>query len=1080
MKTIVVLPGGFHPYHAGHYALYKSAKEAFPGADVYVAATNSQEQRPFPFAIKEKLAKVAGVEPGHFIQVKSPFQAKEITQHYDPNQDVLIFVRSEKDRNESPKPGGMKKDGSPAYFQPYTGKNLQPFSKHAYFAYLPTVEFGPGITSATEIRNAWPTLNNSRKTAMVMSLYPATQKNPKLAANVVKLLDAGMGGAEGLTEDTSSSSLPDVLYHGGEHLISKFKIPPFGVFFSPHKEHAEVYGDAITRAKVNASPVYLVDYDEDIDEDIIDALFDRDYRKLAKYVRLLQSKGYKALQTVTDSEMVCVFPGGDIQVLPPEQDVDEGAEEALQFATQAHAGQTRAGGDPYITHPMSVADSIKQYKKSHNLDAIISAALLHDTIEDTDTTHEALQDLFGGLVASLVQELTSDKEKIKQMGKADYLAQKMAAMSSYALVIKLADRLDNVKDIATAKTPEWRERYKAETEKILNYIEKHRALSGTHRKFIELIRNKLGEINDPQEQGVAEGEEDINHLQKELWDLHKEATGYRPRPGVVDWTQEQWNNPEFLKHMITKLTQQLFPQGDSVAEGQGDQISKTKALSTLRKELMNSYEYMKSGNLTEFKQRLLWLSEGMLKNHITHVVNYVINMEEIELYQEYREKREQIQRGLTKGVAEADDKKEWKKQNAKPKQLGKTEKYFSTRHTTKDTGAADKEQGVAEGSGGNWYIRVNGKILNDTKYKPEIFSSEDEARSHAMKLADKKRIPLSQIKLTKSWMDAPEQGVAEDSEQSIPSILYHATYKPRLKNIKLKGLGAGGKRNWEESKRGVVYLALDPNVAESYAETSDMVPDEWLDQIVILKIATAGLDPNKFYIDSNVQDNQGDTLEYHGVIPLKNISLYKQGVAEAKETDPVTSAVLNFYKPVVYDIHKEKVDNYVELARSMVQKTNDPNIRKKLIDIFKTGKENPYIQGGIVTTVGALLAGGVLSTSQRLGLSPAQTNLVLQAILNTVIPTVVSRINGKNWADTIKYTLASAGVGTGIAGASLIEGDLEENMVIGCCPNDVVNENLGLQQSGTYAETHKMKKPFGHRTIAMTDVSKNNDYLEEK
>jgi RNA polymerase sigma factor (sigma-70 family) len=92
-------------------------------------------------------------------------------------------------------------------------------------------------------------------------------------------------------------------------------------------------------------------------------------------------------------------------------------------------------------------------------------------------------------------------------------------------------------------------------------------LSGTHRKFIQLIRNKLGEINDPQEQGVAEGEEDINHLQKELWDLHKEVTGYRPRPGVVDWTQEQWNNTEFLKHMITKLTQQLFPQGDSMAEG---------------------------------------------------------------------------------------------------------------------------------------------------------------------------------------------------------------------------------------------------------------------------------------------------------------------------------------------------------------------------------------------------------------------------------------------------------------------------------------------------------------------------------
>jgi hypothetical protein len=125
-----------------------------------------------------------------------------------------------------------------------------------------------------------------------------------------------------------------------------------------------------------------------------------------------------------------------------------------------------------------------------------------------------------------------------------------------------------------------------------------------------------------------------------------------------------------------------------------------------------------------------------------------------------------------------------------------------------------------------------------------------------------------------------EQGVAEGLDQDIPSVLYHATYKPRLKSIQLKGLGSGGRRNWEDSQRGVVYLALDPDVAESYAETSDMVPDEWLDQIVMLKISTAGLDPNKFGIDSNVQDNAGDTIEYHGVIPVSNISLYKSGVAE--------------------------------------------------------------------------------------------------------------------------------------------------------------------------------------------------------
>jgi len=193
MKQIVIMPGGFHPFHAGHFALYQSAKKAFPGAEIYVAATNDQSERPFPFTLKEKLAKLAGVEPGHFIQVKSPFQAKEITQHYNPEQDVLIFVRSEKDRNEPPKPGGTKKDGSPAYFQPWTGKNVQPFAKHAYFSYLPTVEFGPGITSATQIRKAWPTLNDKRKTALVMSLYPAAQKNPKLAQNVVGMFDQVMG-----------------------------------------------------------------------------------------------------------------------------------------------------------------------------------------------------------------------------------------------------------------------------------------------------------------------------------------------------------------------------------------------------------------------------------------------------------------------------------------------------------------------------------------------------------------------------------------------------------------------------------------------------------------------------------------------------------------------------------------------------------------------------------------------------------------------------------------------------------------------------------------------------------------------
>jgi hypothetical protein len=193
MNQVVIMPGGFHPFHAGHAALYQSARQAFPSADVYVAATDDTSTRPFPFAIKEKLAQLAGVDKGRFMRVKSPFQATEITAPYNPEDTQLIFVRSEKDSTKPPQAGGVKKNGQPSYLQPYNKNSAAPMSQHGYMAYLPTVEFGPGMTSATEIRAAWPKLNEKRRTALVMSLYPKTQSNPKLAATVVKMLDTAIG-----------------------------------------------------------------------------------------------------------------------------------------------------------------------------------------------------------------------------------------------------------------------------------------------------------------------------------------------------------------------------------------------------------------------------------------------------------------------------------------------------------------------------------------------------------------------------------------------------------------------------------------------------------------------------------------------------------------------------------------------------------------------------------------------------------------------------------------------------------------------------------------------------------------------
>jgi|688.fasta_scaffold01844_28 hypothetical protein len=166
----------------------------------------------------------------------------------------------------------------------------------------------------------------------------------------------------------------------------------------------------------------------------------------------------------------------------------------------------------------------------------------------------------------------------------------------------------------------------------------------------------------------------------------------------------------------------------------------------------------------------------------------------------------------------------------------------------------------------------------DKLYKSIIRRNADTLGYH-LEISDQPHVVVYYFKRIN--VGSKKQGVAEDTGDKNPQWLYHATYRPLLKSIKAHGLGGDrAQAKWEDSKPGVVYLALDPNVAESYAESSDVVPEDWLDQIVILKIAASKLDKSRLFIDQNVQDNQGDTLEYHGVIPFSNISLYKKGVAE--------------------------------------------------------------------------------------------------------------------------------------------------------------------------------------------------------
>ena len=196
MKQLVIMPGGFHPFHAGHMDLYRSAQQAFPDADVYVAATADTSARPFPFELKKQLARLAGVPADRFVQVKSPFQAKEIVSKYDPEDTQLIFVRSDKDRDSQPRPGGTKKDGSPSYLQPYSEQESLPLTQRGYMAYLPTLEFGPGMTSASEIRAAWPGMSDQDKLDLITTIYPATQKNSKMANKAREIFDQVLGAVQ--------------------------------------------------------------------------------------------------------------------------------------------------------------------------------------------------------------------------------------------------------------------------------------------------------------------------------------------------------------------------------------------------------------------------------------------------------------------------------------------------------------------------------------------------------------------------------------------------------------------------------------------------------------------------------------------------------------------------------------------------------------------------------------------------------------------------------------------------------------------------------------------------------------------
>ena len=128
---------------------------------------------------------------------------------------------------------------------------------------------------------------------------------------------------------------------------------------------------------------------------------------------------------------------------------------ALSFAANKHRNQFRKGSEPipYINHPIALADLLV---RTGNISdpATIAAALLHDTVEDTDTSFEELEAEFGPEISQLVAELTDDKSLPKDERKRRQV-EHAPLLSRRARVVKLADKTCNLRDIVQDPPAKW-------------------------------------------------------------------------------------------------------------------------------------------------------------------------------------------------------------------------------------------------------------------------------------------------------------------------------------------------------------------------------------------------------------------------------------------------------------------------------------------------------------------------------------------------------------------------------------------------------------------------------------------------
>ncbi len=129
---------------------------------------------------------------------------------------------------------------------------------------------------------------------------------------------------------------------------------------------------------------------------------------------------------------------------------------AIHFAADKHREQRRKGSDasPYVNHPIQVAELLARVGGVRDL-VLLQAAVLHDTVEDTETTLDELEREFGPSVRAVVAEVTDDKSLPKQERKR-LQVEHAPHLSAEARQLKLADKICNVGDVAHDPPADWK------------------------------------------------------------------------------------------------------------------------------------------------------------------------------------------------------------------------------------------------------------------------------------------------------------------------------------------------------------------------------------------------------------------------------------------------------------------------------------------------------------------------------------------------------------------------------------------------------------------------------------------------